>query len=48
LENPGLDGRIILKCIFRKLDGVMDWIDLSQYRNKWQALVNVVLNFRVP
>jgi hypothetical protein len=48
LENPGLDGRIILKCIFRKLDGVMDWIDLAQDRNKWQALVNVVLNFRVP
>jgi hypothetical protein len=26
----------------------MDWIDLPQERNKWQALVNVVMNLRVP
>ena len=24
---------------------VMDWIDLAQDRERWQALVNVVLNF---
>jgi len=28
--------------------GVMDWIDLAQDRNKWQALLNVVMNLRVP
>jgi hypothetical protein len=28
--------------------GVMDWIDLGQYRDRWQALVNVVMNLRVP
>jgi hypothetical protein len=28
-------------------DGV-DWIDMAQYRNKWRALVNTVLNLRVP
>jgi hypothetical protein len=22
----------------------MDWIDLSQYRDRWQALVNAVMN----
>jgi hypothetical protein len=32
LEDPGVDGRIILKCIFNNLDGNMDWIDLTQDR----------------
>jgi hypothetical protein len=26
----------------------MDWIDLSQDRDKWQALANMVMNFRIP
>jgi hypothetical protein len=28
-------------------DGV-DWIDRAQDRDQWRALVNTVLNFRVP
>jgi hypothetical protein len=28
-------------------DGV-DWIDMAQNRDKWRALVNTVLNLRVP
>jgi hypothetical protein len=28
--------------------GDVDWIDLAQDRNRWRALVNSVLNFRVP
>jgi hypothetical protein len=40
LEYPGLDGRIILKWIFKKWDGGgMDWIDMAQDRDKWWALV---------
>jgi len=48
LEDPGVDGRIILKWIFRKWDGGMDWIDLAQDRDTWQALVNMVMNLQVP
>jgi len=28
--------------------GGMDWIDLAQNKDKWQALVNAVMNLRVP
>jgi len=28
--------------------GSMDWIELAENRDRWQALVNVVMNFRVP
>ena len=37
MENPGVDGRII-----------MDKIDLVQEMNRWRALVNAAMDLRVP
>ena len=48
LEDLVIGGRIILKWVFRKLDDGMDWIDMAQDRDRWQALVNAVMNFRFP
>jgi len=49
LGDPGLGGRIILRWIFRKWDvGGMDWIELAQDRDRRRALLNAVINFRVP
>jgi hypothetical protein len=35
LEDPCVDGRIILKWIFEKWDGGIDWIDLAQDWDRW-------------
>ena len=48
MEDPGVDERIILKWIFERLDGGIDWIDLAQDRDRWRALVNTVMNLRFP
>jgi len=49
LGDPGADGRIILRWIFRKWDvGGMDWIELAQDRDMWRALVNAVMKLRDP
>jgi len=44
--DPDVDGRIILRWIFRR--GYMDWIDLARDRDRWWALVTAVMNLRVP
>jgi hypothetical protein len=48
-EDTGVDGRKILERILGKYgEGIVDWIHLAQDRDKWQALVITVMNFRVP
>jgi hypothetical protein len=46
--DPGVDGRMMLRCIFRKWEGGMDWIELAQDRDRLRALVSAVRNLRVP
>jgi hypothetical protein len=38
----------ILKWIFKKWGGVMDWIELAQESDRWRAVVTAVMNLRVP
>jgi hypothetical protein len=38
-----------IKMDFREIVwGGVDWIHLAQNRDRWKALVNMVMNFRVP
>jgi hypothetical protein len=48
LGDAGVDGRIILKWLFKKWDGGMYSIELAQDRDRWRAVVNAVMNLRVP
>ena len=45
LGNPSVDGRIILRCIFRKWDV---GVKLAQDRDRWQGIVNGVMNLQGP
>jgi hypothetical protein len=47
-EDPGVDGRIIIKMDLREegWEG-MDRIDLAEDKNRWWAIVHAEMNFRV-
>jgi len=49
LGDPGVAWKTILKRIFREGNlECMDWIELAQDRERWRALMSVVMNLRVP
>jgi hypothetical protein len=49
LEYPGVDGSIILKTDLKEVRcGGMDWIDLSQDKDRWRAVMYALMNFRFP
>jgi len=37
-----------IKMDLREVGGGGDWIELSQDRDRWKALVNTVMNLQVP
>jgi hypothetical protein len=45
-EDLGVDGGTTLRWILGF--GDVDWINLAQDRDRWRALVNTVMNLRVP
>ena len=47
VEDPGIGGKIILKYIFKKCYGGMDWINLAQDRDRCWALVDRIMTLVV-
>jgi hypothetical protein len=49
-EDPGIDGRTVLKWISRKYAWceVVGCIHVSQDSDQWQVLVDAVMNLHVP
>ena len=49
MEDPSTDGGDNIKMDLRKVGcGCVDWMELAQDRDRWRALVNAVINLRVP
>jgi hypothetical protein len=46
-EDQDVGGWMILRWIFQRWGDIL-WMDVSQDRDQWRALVNTVLNVRIP
>jgi hypothetical protein len=47
-EDLGEDGKNIRMDLREIGCEIVDWIHMAQDRGHWRALVNMVINFRVP
>jgi hypothetical protein len=48
LGRPRRGWKDSIKLDLQEVGWGMDWIELAQDRDKWRALVNAVMNLRVP
>ena len=49
MGDPAIDGRIILRLDLQEVGCAgIDCIELDEDRHRWRALVNAVMNLRVP
>jgi hypothetical protein len=49
LEDQGVNGVDNIRMDLQGVEcGGVDWIDVAQNRDRWRALVNSLINFRVP
>ena len=48
LEDQSVNGRTILKRIFKNCDGNVDWINVAEDEDRCRALANALMNLRFP
>jgi hypothetical protein len=48
LDRPGRRWEDNIKMDLQDVGWGMDWIELAQDRDRWRALVNAVINIRIP